>query len=220
MAVLPIGSMEQHGPHLPLCTDSIIAQSVAEAIARELNAFLLPCIPISSSIEHKDFAGSVWIMPQTLASIIRDIVLSLKYQGIKKIVVVNGHGGNFILKPAIRELNLLHKDLLVILVDLGGISPNNPDIHAGEAETSLLLYLRPELVKGKGVDYIPKAPRSYIDYFGIKGLSRCGVWGLPSKASPEKGKQIFETLVRKSLEYIKDVLKTYEERKEKHEDRN
>lgn len=92
IAVLPVGSFEQHGHHLPLATDSIVACAIAEAAAARYDLFLLPPITISCSHEHAGIAGTVSISASTLHQVIRDIAASLERQGIRQLVLVNGHG--------------------------------------------------------------------------------------------------------------------------------
>ncbi|MEM2914175.1 MAG: creatininase family protein, partial [Candidatus Bathyarchaeia archaeon] len=130
-AILPIGSIEQHGPHLPLGTDWMIVEEIARKVAEKLgNCYLLPAIPYGNSQEHLDFPGTVTLKPSTLAQVVRDIVMSLYLNGLKKIIIIQGHGGNWIIKPTIRELNLEYPDLKVIHSSPMGVKPI--DVHAGE----------------------------------------------------------------------------------------
>jgi creatinine amidohydrolase len=115
IAVLPIGSIEQHSRHLPLGTDWIAATALAHRVASELDAYLLPALPVSMGRCHKPMAGTVWLRPMTLAAAVMDIVRSLAASGIRQVVIVNGHGGNFTLEVATRELNLAHPELTVLL---------------------------------------------------------------------------------------------------------
>jgi creatinine amidohydrolase len=114
-AVLPIGSIEQHSRHLPLGTDWIAATALAHRVASELDAYLLPALPVSMGRCHKPMAGTVWLRPMTLAAAVMDIVRSLAASGIHQVVIVNGHGGNFTLEVAARELNLAHPVFSVLL---------------------------------------------------------------------------------------------------------
>lgn len=210
-AILPIGSIEQHGPHLPLGTDWIIAQELAEGVAEKLGrCYLLPALPYSNSQEHLEFSGTVSLRPSTLAQAIRDIVLSLYLHGIKKVVIISGHGGNWIIKPTIRELNMEYPDLKVIH---GGAMGEKPvDVHAGESETSQMLHISEELVKKeKIVDSLPDATQEYIDYVGMRGLSGHGSWGRASQASREKGEQIKKAHVDGIFSYVKETLRKLEE---------
>lgn len=216
-AVLPIGSTEQHGPHLPMATDFIIAGSVAKKVAEKTGAYLLPALPISTCREHMGKKGSVWMNPDTFYNMVRDIVLCLKEQGFKKVVIILGHGGIFIANPVVRELNATNPDIKVIKIDFSqftqspemqGILECKNNLHACESETSLMLYLREELVrKEKIVDSVPDVPRDYLNYGSIFQYSKCGVWGMPSLASKEKGERIFNVYVEKCINYINDVSK-------------
>lgn len=217
IAVLPIGSTEQHGPHLPLATDFIIAESIAKEVAEKLGAYLLPVLPISTCREHMGKKGSVWMNPDTFYNMLKDIILSLKEQGFKRIAVILGHGGIFIAGPAIRELNAANPDIKVIKVDLcqfvqDAVSENilecKDNLHACEMETSLMLFLREDLVrKERIVDCVPGVPRDYLNYGSIFKYSENGVWGKPSLATKEKGERIFSLYVKKSIEYINEVGK-------------
>ena len=217
IAVLPVGSTEQHGQHLPIATDYIIAGSVAQKIAEVLGAFFLPALPISTCREHMGKKGSVWMNPDTFYAMIKDIVMCLKEQGFKKIVLVLGHGGIFIANPVVRELNATNADIKVIKVELGQFiqSPEMSSIlecrnnlHACEYETSLMMFLKEDIVrKDKIIDCVPEVPRDYLNYGSIFRYSKNGVWGKPSLASKEKGEKIFEILVDKSVNYIKAVEK-------------
>jgi creatinine amidohydrolase len=97
VAVLPIGSFEQHGPFLPLATDSIVATAIAGAVAARYNVLLLPPVTISCSHEHAAWPGTVSISHHTLSAIIDDIRTSLTGTGITRLILVNGHGGNYVL---------------------------------------------------------------------------------------------------------------------------
>lgn len=211
MAVQPLGSTEQHGPHLPVYTDSIIALEVSKAIAKHFKALLLPPIPYSCSIEHYNYISTVWLKPTTLRIVLKDVIEALKHHGFKVLVLVNGHGGNFILKNIVREMNYVFKNKpITILVDLG--SPyfgivDSEDIHAGKIETSLMLYLRPKLVKKIAKDNVPNVTRDYLNYAPIDEITVSGVWGLPSSASKKYGEELFNRIVKKAIDYVKNVLK-------------
>ena len=105
IAVLPIGSFEQHGSHLPLATDSIVACAVAEAVSSQYDLMLLPPVTISCSHEHSDFAGTVSISAATLYAVVKDVAASLDQRGVRRLVLVSGHGGNYVLSNAVQEAN-------------------------------------------------------------------------------------------------------------------
>jgi creatinine amidohydrolase len=205
IVILPIGAIEQHGHHLPLGTDWFAAERGARRIAEKLNAYLLPALPFSNSQEHLDFKGSVSIRPQTLALVVEEIILSLAHQGFRKFVVVSTHGGNWILKPALRDINFRYPELMVIMSH--GTMPGDkkaipPDIHSGAGETAGVMAYHPELVKEGAEDFTPEYGRDYIDYVSLKKLSPTGVWGKPSEADPQKHKQVVEQWVQRSVDYV------------------
>jgi len=218
-AILPIGSTEQHGPHLPLCTDFLIAERLCEALAEKTGYYLLPVLPISTCYEHKGKKSSVCMRPTTFYEMIKDIVLYLRDQGFKKVIIALAHGGIFIAGPVIRELNAMYDDLQVVKLDLVNfmVSPrmneileSHDNLHACEYETSLMLYLDESLVrkdKMAEADCVPNVPRDYLNYRSIIELSETGAWGMPSLGTKEKGEKIFNLLVEMSLSYIEDVLK-------------
>ena len=214
-AVLPIGSTEQHGPHLPIGTDFLIAGEIAAAVSKRIGSLLLPALPISTCREHKGSWGSVWMNSDTFYHMIRDITESLRVQGFRRLILVIAHGGVFIAGPVVREINSDSSDIKLIRVDLanfmssdemGQILEFNNNLHACESETSLMLYLNESLVKKDRIeDCVPEVPRDYLNYGSVLKFSKNGVWGKPSLASKEKGEKIFDLLVKKSIDYITDV---------------
>ncbi len=216
-AILPIGSTEQHGSHLPVATDHMIARAYARVIGEKIGAYVLPTLPISTCREHMGRRGSVWIKPVTLYNVIEDIVMSLKYQGFKTIIVLIAHGGIFISGPVIRELNATNPDIRVIRLETMQFD-NTPEmlevvecrdnLHACEIETSLIMYLDRSLVKEENIsDFVPDVTRDYLNYRSMLAYTESGVWGKPSLASAEKGRKIFDIVVKKSVEYINEVIK-------------
>lgn len=213
IAVIPIGSVEQHATHLPIGTDVFLAEAFGKGIAEELEALLLPVLPISTCYEHKGVKGSICMRPSTFYTMLQDIVLCLKDQGIKKIIVVLGHGGVFVAGPAVRELNALYDDLQVVLVSDGDfgkdcivLESNKPEIHAGEGETSLMLYLHENLVN-RGLmmknDCVPDFPQSFLNHVPVCRISKTGAWGEPSLATKEKGEKLYKAKIEDMVEYIK-----------------
>ena len=222
LAILPIGSTEQHGPHLPLCTDSVVVTEIAKRVAEKTGGYLLPTLPISTCYEHKGKKGSVWMSPSTFYNVISDIVLCLKGQGFKRVAILLGHGGIFIATPVIRELNAMYDDLKVVKIDLlqffstkemNEVLESKNNLHACEYETSLMLYLKEELVKKdkiKGADFVPDYPRDYLNYISLVKLSDTGVWGEPSLGTKEKGEKVAKILTEKSIEYLNDAFNKME----------
>jgi creatinine amidohydrolase len=145
---------------------------------------------------HTPTAGTVWLKPETLAAVLHDVVVSLYAQGFRKVLVVNGHGGNLVLRPEIRRLNRDYPDLIVLMPPALPLRPGEPriweqgvGIHAGESETSRQLYINSEHVEDARVDYFPHVGREFLDYVPIGSISEWGVWGYPSLGTKEKGEK-------------------------------
>jgi creatinine amidohydrolase len=213
-AVLPVGALEQHGAHLPVGTDTMLAEAVARALAEKLDAYLLPALAVSASIEHRNAPCTVYLRAETLAAVIRDIATSLRQSGYERLIVANGHGGNWILKPAVRELNRELAPFRAIL-----LSPDLPaaiaqkifehpvgDVHGGEFETSLMLHLFPQHVgrlPAGGNRMLP--PQPMLDYFDSTDLAPEGFWGWPEAATAEKGRLAFDALIAAGLKFIEEI---------------
>ncbi len=192
-AVLGIGSFEQHSHHLPLETDFVIASRVSREVARRIGAVFLHPLPYSVSLEHMGFSGTVLLKPETLKRVIWDMAESVSIWGIKYFLLLNFHGGNFVLNPTAREWNMAGRRPFLLLLDFySGIKDMAPNLHAGEVETSLMLYLKPEVVRlERARDFIPEFGREDLTHFGMKGLSPDGVWGYATRATREKGERWF-----------------------------
>jgi creatinine amidohydrolase len=224
LAILPIGSIEQHGHHLPVCTDWVLAQELGRRVAAELgDCYLLPALPISCSREHSDFAGTLWVKPSTLGAMIQDIVGAVHHQGIEKVALLVCHGGNWIVKPTVRELNLDRTGVQVINADIEEAFYSGPgetfDFHAGRCETSFMLRLRPELVKADQMrpDYNVELGREFLDYTGMRGAAPDGHWGAPSEATVEIGERVLATATKSAVEYIRRTFAEIERRMPKQE---
>lgn len=205
VAVLPVGSFEQHGGVLPLATDTVVACAIAERIAEQYGLFLLPPITISCSHEHAGFAGTVSISARTLTAIIDDIRASLAVSGATKLVIVNGHGGNYVLSNLVQEANAGRACVALFpgrvewqrARDDAQLSTTiSEDMHAGELETSLLLHAAPELVSPERhrLDHLA-TERPHLLISGMRGYADTGVIGRPSLGSAAKGKAILDSLV-------------------------
>ena len=225
LAIIPVGSLEQHGSHLPVMTDWAIAAELGKRVAEKMGAFLVPALPISTCREQMGKKGSVWMEPMTFYQMMTDIILSLKLQGFKKVGILQCHGGIFVMTPLVRDLNARHNpDLMVALVDSGVYSPplraegileTPAELHAGESETSKILAIAPETVHmDKAVDFLPEVPRPYLNYGSIFRASPSGVWGEATKATAEKGEKIFQRSAEIAIEELNKAF-AYMEKKEK-----
>ena len=225
LAIIPVGSLEQHGPHLPVMTDWAIATELGHRVAQRMNAFLVPAMPVSTCRENMGKKGTVWMEPLTYYQMMTDIIMSLKLQGFKKVAILQMHGGVFINTPLVRDLNARYNpDLMVALVDgcsffetlyRDGIVETNTELHAGEMETSMMLSIAPDTVHmDRVVDYVPDIPRNYLNYGSMFHATPSGVWGEPSYGSSEKGDAIFNHCTQQAVQQIEKIF-AYMEKKEK-----
>jgi creatinine amidohydrolase len=153
MVIIPVGSIEQHGKHLPLGTDSLATMEGCKLLAQKTDVLIAPVVLAGLSEHHMGFPGTITLSPETFEAVIVDTAHSLIRHGFKKIMIYNGHGGNSVsVKNAVQKINQTTSATAVLLNDLrppaAGTEPDSPaiDWHAGVGETSLMLYLTPSLV--------------------------------------------------------------------------
>ncbi|GAA0676287.1 creatininase family protein [Streptomyces malaysiensis subsp. malaysiensis] len=212
VAVLPIGSFEQHGAFLPLATDTVIACTIADEIAAAHPVLHLPPVTISCSHEHAAWPGTVSLSAATLYAVVRDIADSLRRSGVRGLILVNGHGGNYVLRNIVQESAATDFRMALFpgSADWDGArtragvrTPSNTDMHAGELETSILLHAHPELVRPghETSDWISD-DRKHLLTLGMPAYTESGVIGRPSEASADKGKELLAGLVESFAEYL------------------
>ncbi|MET9905274.1 creatininase family protein [Streptomyces sp. NPDC006476] len=204
VAVLPVGSFEQHGPFLPLATDTLVACAVAREIAAAYPVHLLPPVTISCSHEHAAWPGTVSISSVTLHAVVRDIADSLRRSGVDVLVVVNGHGGNYVLGNVVQEASArgermalfpAAEDWEAARLRAGVTTSLLTDMHAGEIETSILLHAHPEFLRpGYETSDFVADDRRHLLTLGMSGYTDSGVIGRPSLGSAEKGKELLASL--------------------------
>ena len=212
IAVWAIGALEQHGHHLPLDADTFQAEHFAGYVAEQLQAALLPSLPYGTSMEHKGFRGTISLKPQLLMDMLRNMADELEQQSFTRLIVVNGHGGNFALFPCIREINRMDRGIKIVAVnpwEFRTSTSAQPEVHAGEMETSIMLALEADV----GEERIDSDPfvvgfqQSDLNTFGVGRLSHAGVWGHPTRASKAKGKRLLNQIYKGMMQHLRSVLK-------------
>ena len=223
LAILPIGATEQHSHHLPLATDSIVIETIGLGVAKALNAYCLPTLPLSASHMHRGCRGTVWLRNSTLQMVVRDIAASVRHEGFTQLVLLNGHGGNFILMAAVQDLNMEFPDLLTMCVDPfermaeSGIFPHLKGMsHGDEMETSSLLHLRPETVRLKlAVDPKVEPDREMLRYLPFKEFSKWTHSGVPTKSSAAQGRRAIEFMISHCVKTIRNSIRKVGSRQKK-----
>ena len=225
IAILPVGAIEQHGPHLPLDTDAFdagyLANRVAEACS-DPKPLVLPLIAYGVSYHHDDFKGTISIGNDTLSRLVYDIGMSAARNGIRKLIIINGHGGN---EPALNHAaQMINRDARIFVcvdtgetsdVDIDGIVETRNDVHAGEIETSTSLAVRPALVRMDLAEaFVPDFSSRYLNFTSMRGvswyahtrkISATGVMGDPTRASAEKGEKIWQTMIAHLVALAEDL---------------
>jgi creatinine amidohydrolase len=226
IAILPIGAFEQHGGRLPLRTDTLLAEHFAERLARSLGAALLPAIAYATSIEHTGFRGSLSLRPETAMAVVRDLIDGLERQHFRRLIVVNGHGGNFFLGPVLRDINSQDRAIKAIAVDCSGPFETSAEgrcmhhgeLHAGAAEISSVLAIRPDLVGPPGAALPlagtpdPRFQRSDFNTFGVGVRDPSGVWGDPAGGDAQIGQAMNDSIAANQLAHVRERLAWLEAR--------
>jgi creatinine amidohydrolase len=229
LIVLPVASVEQHGPHLPVFTDTMIGLEVLRR-ALELRSddgrvWVLPAQAYGKSNEHTGFAGTFGLSAATLAATLKDLARGVAASGLKRLMFLNSHGGNpeildYVARDVRQELGLLcftaHPYRFGLANQILEGVEEGYGIHAGEKETSVMLAIAPELVHTER--YMPELPavRQSMRHFTLKGaasfgwltrdLSRSGTIGDPRAATAEKGRTVLEAEAHLVTEIIDEAL--------------
>ena len=209
-AILPVGATEQHGGVLPVGTDWMVATELAVGVGAALGGYVLPPIPIGTSMEQRGSNGTAWLRPETLANVVRDVSDSLATWGMTRLAIISGHGGNFILGPTVRELNADHPERLVVVVPerikhgADGLAPD--DLHAGAREVSMGAHLFGSPVPGTHHDFVPDAHRDELNHRALLEISPTGVWGRPSQADAAQGEKDLDDSITRITDFLREVL--------------
>lgn len=225
IALLPVGSVEQHGPHLPLDTDAFEADYLAKEVAKACSdpkPLVFPVVSYGISYHHEDFIGTISISNNTLSSLVYEIGMSAARNGITKLIILNGHGGN---TPALKfAAQMINRDARIFTTvdtgetsdtDLAALCETANDVHAGEIETSTTLATRPHLVQMKNAKkFVPQFSIQYLNFSAKRSvewyartskISPQGVLGDPTKATKEKGEKMWQVMIKNLVELVENL---------------
>ncbi|WP_243414624.1 creatininase family protein [Sporosalibacterium faouarense] len=220
VAILPLGATEQHGHHMPLGVDTILAHELSKKVADKTGALVLPPMPFGYSWVWRDIAGTISLQQHHVEMIIKDVAHSVERYGIKLLVVINGHDANKAsMKYAVRELvdesdlkviYLFYPEMDEVLDELMETPTWHGMIHACEFETSLMLAVKPDLVDmDKAVKEYPTKDNLYgKSSMSLGNISKSGVFGNSTKATKEKGQKLLKIFVDKM---VANIMQAYKE---------
>jgi creatinine amidohydrolase len=207
VGLLPVGATEQHGPHLPCGTDTILATAISEAVSARTGAIVLPAVPIGCSYGHgRQLPGTMSLTPEGLASLVRETIEWASISGLTRILIVNAHFGNHAsLMVATDHIRLERPDLRAGVIGWWAADPevaaetalDGEDIHANRTETSLMMAVAPHLVQMDRLESSddPDRTGSLVFRYTAASLSTNGVTGRPSEATAELGQRLFDRTV-------------------------
>jgi creatinine amidohydrolase len=223
--VVAFGAVEQHGHHLPLGTDAIFGDDLSRRLADRLDAFRAPTMRIGVSRHHLAFPGTMSIEEETFHRVVGDLVRGWSRHGFRRVVILPTHGGNFApLAGALERLGQIEGVRVIAITDLSllvqatlglgselGVPASEGGLHGGEWETSMMLALRPELVKmdralpGYTGDMESGLQRFFEE--GVDAVSETGVIGDPARASAEHGRLYIDRILDLAAELIERETK-------------
>lgn len=208
VVLVPLGSTEQHGPHLPFSTDTLIATAVARGAADEYRdrtgaaVIVTPAVAYGASGEHQGFAGTISIGQEALRSMLTELVRSVS-NWAGRIIFVNGHGGNALtLKAVVDQMRYEQHEVSMVMCAL----ETTTDAHAGFDETSVMLHLHPELVDMSRAEAGNTAPLDELlpelMAKGVRPVTANGILGDPTAATAADGERLFGQLINRVLQEI------------------
>ncbi len=212
---VPYGTLEAHGRHLPLNTDTLAMCRVLEEAAKERDFFIAPPVHYGVCTSTGQHPGSIGITPPTLRRITADITTDAFKRGFRNILLISGHAGGAhvaAMKEAAEVLAATTPGLTIAALsiydvvwdELEALAETENDSHAGEMETSIIMYLAPELVKGLSKEEYPSFNKPIINPDKLSQWPGA-VWGNPAKATAKKGRLLFQAMVRSTLEILKKM---------------
>ena len=231
IAVIPVGSTEQHGKHLPLDNDHYnafqLSKLVAERLKGEVRLVVCPTIPYGISLHHMAFPGTISLRTETFIELMRDVCRSVIQHGFRKVVIVNGHGGNSAaLDVVISELGLETKAHLYLVefweiaADVIEKTCGRPVFHADETETSIALALNQRVEMSRATDVIPKSESSFVKYDlyaappkvrgalpSFQELTSSGTVGYATRADRENGRKVIEAVIERISAFLIELSK-------------
>lgn len=214
LALLPVGSTEQHGPHAPLGTDTVIAAAVAETAGERYDGDVVvgPTLPVGVAEEHRHFTGTLWVTEETFRRYVQETIESLTHHGFNRVVVVNGHGGN---TDALRECcaTISRHDAAYAVAFTWFEAVSGPMGHGGPLETAFIKHLRSELVRD---DRMEEATEGAADHWGewqsgtnlaydSAEFTENGVVGDPSRGDATLGAELLDEATAALVDLIETV---------------
>ena len=226
--ILPCGAIEQHGPHLPVDIDYFDAKYMAYKVAEacpDPKPLVLPPIPFGVSYHHEDFKGTLSVTNEALSKFVYDLGMSLAKNGIKKIIILNGHGDN---APTLSyAAQMINRDAKIFVcvdtgetsdVDLFNLIDTPNDAHAGEIETSTTLAVRPDMVQmDKAENETLQFGSTFLDfdddrsvswYVRTSKISESGIMGDATKATAEKGEKMWKVMIQNMVHFVESIKNT------------
>jgi creatinine amidohydrolase len=229
IVLLPVGSIEQHATHLPVDNDIFtsfeISKRVAAKLAGEFRILVAPPLPYGLSPHHMGFPGTVTLSTETFIQAVRDICTSLARHGLKKIVIVNGHGGNTSALHVASHTAASETGAKIFVMEWWDLVPDviaklfkPPFYHACETETSMVLALDQRVIPEKAQPAVPEeesrfvkhdfmagGPKVYAPLLDMKTLTATGAVGDPTLANKEKGLELLNTVLERFASFIREL---------------
>ncbi|MEN8265251.1 MAG: creatininase family protein [Nitrospirota bacterium] len=210
--IFPFGTVEEHGRHLPLNTDTLIVYEILKRLIKKRKVFLAPPVSYGVCTSTNQHPGTISISAETLRRLTYDLVKDAYNKGLRNFILISGHGGGLHMYAIKEVAEILIEELKgakiavispydVLRKELSELAETPNDSHAGEIETSLILALAPELVKGRSKEEYPKMPKPFVVKNKLR-YWRGGVWGDPGKASREKGEKVIRLIIQKVVDVI------------------